>query len=349
LHRCDGKAIAGDVIRTDGGVDRCKDCAERCWAQMRNCIGFNDLGGGRCTYFSSISSLKAAAGTTAVLTSTFVPKSGATSTPTVAKVVDGTKPPSEKPSGGKATRFLSWNVYYANLGAQWRVDGVAEAIKRVAPEIASIQEMWGEKPSILSKLRQITGQDWAFATGGETEKTWDGDILYRRDIWEELDSGMRAFGDRGLSWAALRRRSDGKGVLAYGTHPWCCTNDHPILTTMVMATKEMKERKKTFDFPVVFMGDMNADFNAASQRLVRLGSVNSHNSDWSVPITFEDSYAKIHPNSPNIPTIGNFAKIDFVYFENSPQRLGRTVASQVWESLPGGSDHKGVSGDVVIF
>mmetsp|Transcript_48132 Transcript_48132/g.109042 ORF Transcript_48132/g.109042 Transcript_48132/m.109042 type:complete len:87 (-) Transcript_48132:126-386(-) len=69
---------------------------------------------------------------------------------------------------------------------------------------------------------------------------------------------------------------------------------------------------------------------------------------WCAPMTFMDSYAETHPDAPNPPS-GNWpVKIDFVYFEKSPNRIGTVVGAKVWPGLPGGSDHFAVSGDIVL-
>eukprot|EP00933_Yihiella_yeosuensis_P038067 TRINITY_DN3202_c0_g1_i1.p1 TRINITY_DN3202_c0_g1~~TRINITY_DN3202_c0_g1_i1.p1 ORF type:complete len:792 (+),score=130.33 TRINITY_DN3202_c0_g1_i1:68-2443(+) len=253
------------------------------------------------------------------------------------------------PTPGRVTRFMSWNVYYANLAAEWRVDGIAQGIVDVNPEIASIQEMWSEKPAILKKVIEKTQKEWRFAEGGETEKVWDGDILYRSDLWNLRDSGMLAYGDRGISWALLQRISDGFNVLVYGTHPWCCTNDRPILETVVKAVKLIEEHQQKWPYPSVFMGDMNANYYSDSQKLLREGSVFSHNEQWSISKTFLDAYAIANPSNPNPSTIGNSpVKIDYVYFEQSPRRLGKSRGGKVWSGLPGGSDHRAVTGDVEL-
>lgn len=55
---CSIKSFSGTVIRSDVGVRMCNDCAERCWFQMSDCVGFEtDAEGdepGTCTYYSSI-------------------------------------------------------------------------------------------------------------------------------------------------------------------------------------------------------------------------------------------------------------------------------------------------------
>ena len=59
------------------------------------------------------------------------------------------------------------------------------------PDVASIQEMWGEKDQILAAIEAKTGLDYAFSTGSNT---WDGDILYRADRWRILDDGVVTYG-----------------------------------------------------------------------------------------------------------------------------------------------------------
>ena len=49
---------------------------------------------------------------------------------------------------------------------------------RMQPEIAAIPEMWHEKHAILDRLNQVSGNVYAFATGGNTEQFNDADILF---------------------------------------------------------------------------------------------------------------------------------------------------------------------------
>merc|ERR1712176_74843 len=126
------------------------------------------------------------------------------------------------------TRFLTYNVYYANLA--WRAHEVARGIAQVAPEIASLQETVQDRTRILEELIRITGQQWSLSSPpGGCLWYWDGAIIFRSDLWEELENGRTPYGGggcyseslRALNWVALRRRADGKGLLVYGTHPIC--------------------------------------------------------------------------------------------------------------------------------
>ncbi|CAE7220694.1 unnamed protein product [Symbiodinium sp. CCMP2456] len=262
-------------------------------------------------------------------------------------------PPSTPPPGQhsrEATRFLSWNVYYANdlLG---RAGEVAEAILEVDPEIVSLQELWNEWDEILAELNQrSSGEIWEFARGGGAESKWDGDIVFRRDLWMLEDSGMHAFEDRGISWAVLHRRRDKTGVVVLGTHPWCCTNDEPILRTVQNDILEViqEQRARYPQYPVAVLGDMNANFFAGSQFLMREGTRRARGRDWSIlPYTFKDSY-NINDNDPDAST-GFGVKIDFVYFEKTPLPMGQVVDSKIWRGCDkAGSDHCAVSGDIIL-
>merc|ERR1719198_487006 len=116
---------------------------------------------------------------------------------------------------------------------------------------------------------------------------------------------------------------------------------------MELVQQQLTLQQEKYPFPVVLMGDMNADYTAASQKLLREGKVWAHSKKWSVPVTFEDSYAETHPQAPN-PSTGFGVKIDYVYFQKAPLMLGATTDAHVWPNLPGGSDHFAVSGDVIL-
>ncbi|CAE7241033.1 unnamed protein product [Symbiodinium pilosum] len=262
-------------------------------------------------------------------------------------------PPTTPPPGQhsrEATRFLSWNVYYAN-DLVGRAGQIADAILEVDPEIVSLQELWNEWDEILAELnRKSSAEIWEFARGGDTESKWDGDFVFRRDLWTLEDSGMHPFEDRGISWAVLHRRSDYTGVVVLGTHPWCCTNDEPILRTVQNDILEVikEQRAKHPQYPVALLGDMNAGFWAGSQYLLRDGTRTAHNRDWSIlPYTFKDSY-NINGQNPDAST-GFGPKIDFVYFEKTPLPMGQVVESKIWRDCDkAGSDHCAVSGDIVL-
>merc|ERR1712014_464274 len=65
LQSASGVSLEGATIRTDGGVKLCQDCANRCYVQMNNCVGFvfepySNSESGTCTYYSRIDLVRTA-------------------------------------------------------------------------------------------------------------------------------------------------------------------------------------------------------------------------------------------------------------------------------------------------
>jgi len=245
------------------------------------------------------------------------------------------------------TRFMSWNVFYG--GITGRAVQIAQAIKQVGPEIVSLQETVEGRHSILEELKQQTGQEWAMTAGAGCEWEWDGIILFRADLWETLENGAVPYGGggcfsndrRALNWAAMRRISDGAGVLVFGTHPVCCQGDGPIEQALHTVTSEMAAKRQKYDFPIVLMADMNTGYFQRSQQMLREGS-------FPASFAFHDAWAEKNPGNPDISTINNApVRLDYVYFEKTRNEMSNAVGSQIW-NLPGGSDHRAISADVII-
>merc|ERR1711920_294531 len=67
LQSAVGATFEGATIRTDHGVRACQDCAQRCFLQIGDCVGFvfepySRGDRGKCTYFSRIGHVKTADG-----------------------------------------------------------------------------------------------------------------------------------------------------------------------------------------------------------------------------------------------------------------------------------------------
>lgn len=52
----------------------------------------------------------------------------------------------------------STQVYYAQLGKESRMEGIASAVAEMMPDIAVITEQWSEQGQILEKIRQKTSR-----------------------------------------------------------------------------------------------------------------------------------------------------------------------------------------------
>ena len=134
--------------------------------------------------------------------------------PLVVSPVTPATPPDEAESP-LTTRFVTWNLYVFTLAG--RIHPVVDELMRMQPEIAAIPEMWREKDAILDRLNQVSGNVYAFATGGNTEQFNDADILFRADKWEHIASDLVPFSaGRAVNWAALRRKADGYTLIAAG-------------------------------------------------------------------------------------------------------------------------------------
>ena len=269
---------------------------------------------------------------------------------------DETTPPAEPPAtpdpggdvlaDGVQVRLMTFNVYYASLGSAERIDGIAQAIADYTPDIASIQEMWGEKDQILAAIEAKTGLDYALSVGSNT---WDGDILYRADRWQILDDGVITYdGSRGMSYATLEHLSTGEKISVYGMHPLAGVSEDYHLRNIEMATEHMAASAYAGEAPVVLLGDMNAHENSESMRLIRDGSLSAFGQDWTAPVTFEDSFRVANGDGANGDT-GFGVKIDYVYLEGRVDPAFRIEGASIRNDAPGGSDHFPVMAEVVLL
>ncbi len=61
-------------------------------------------------------------------------------------------------------------MYYAQLGKESRMEGIASAVAEMMPDIAVITEQWSEQGQILEKIRQKTSR--AFNKKAVLFKSW---------------------------------------------------------------------------------------------------------------------------------------------------------------------------------
>jgi len=250
---------------------------------------------------------------------------------------------------GIAIKLMSFNLFYANLGANYRVNGIAQTIADYEPDIASLQELWGERWRILDRVRELTGKDYALATGGQQEKYWDGDILYRKDKWEVMEDGVLLYdGSRGMTWASMKHRETGRGLLIYGIHPLAGVSEHMHLNNMEMAAEHMKGRPEYPEAPVIFMGDFNASEVSESMKLLRNGEINAYGKEWNVPVTFEDSFRLANGYLANGDT-GFGSKIDYIYTEERSPKVFEVINADIRRNAPGGSDHHPIMTEVLLL
>mmetsp|Transcript_45645 Transcript_45645/g.109343 ORF Transcript_45645/g.109343 Transcript_45645/m.109343 type:complete len:392 (+) Transcript_45645:68-1243(+) len=250
-------------------------------------------------------------------------------------------------------KLMTFNVYYAQLGASERLDGISSAISQMQADIAVITEQWHEKPRILERVREKSGRNYAFCNGGNfQEETWDGDIMYDADKWEALTDDVLDLGrDRGLSWAVLRHRATGKRLLVYGIHPLCCGNEQAHLDNAMAFAQHLQARTERPETPVVIMGDFNAPEHWDSTKLYKGKEVHAFNRNWKLPVAFDDAFRVPQSNWYKDATTHNSgSRLDYIFTERRSPPAFRVDSASIWRSPPppGRSDHYPIIADVVL-
>jgi len=252
---------------------------------------------------------------------------------------------------------MAFNVYYAALGKEHRMEGIAEAIAEVTPDIAVITEQWREKPEILDRLRRKSARYYKFCTGGPQEEWWDGDILYRADLYEVIEDGVMDWGtNRGLSWAVLQHIGAGKKLLVYGAHPVCCGNENVHLQNAVDFSNHAKALSERHPgSPIVIMGDFNALEDWESTRLYEGATINHAGKQYQLDFKFRDAFRDVNDARVDAHTHNSNSRLDYIFLERGDEREQptaqgfRTLSSWIWRSPPGGSDHYPIMADVELL
>jgi len=252
-------------------------------------------------------------------------------------------------------RLTTFNVYYAYLGTEHRLDGVAADIADISPDIATITELREEKPKLLERLRQKSGRNYHFCERGPEEMgelLWDGDILYDADLWEALDDGIKDWGaNRGLSWAVMRHRASGRGLLVYGAHPVCCGHEDIHLQNAVDFAEHLQTREWP-RLPVVIMGDFNTGEQDESMRLYTGETVQAFGKTWTLPLSFTDAFRAVPANKwskgHTFHKDGWTTRLDYILTENRQTYTFETQTSWIKADTVGGSDHYPLTADVIL-
>jgi endonuclease/exonuclease/phosphatase family metal-dependent hydrolase len=211
---------------------------------------------------------------------------------------------------GKAFRLATFNVYYKNKA----YSTIARLIKdRIKPDIISLQEaVGGTAAGIVSAL----GGQWRLANKYSSSYMWCGLNAYRSDRWslewhKEIPVSQK--GDRrGVCGALLRRKSDGRKICVWGTHPVARSGVQYAQDAVRKAVSSMKECSRK-GVASVFMGDMNSgDSNSIRRQL-------ESSTGWSW-----ETAAKASTGG-----------IDQIHIQKSPQNAGSAYGATTVN--PGGS------------
>ncbi|CAK9002478.1 unnamed protein product [Durusdinium trenchii] len=290
------------------------------------------------------------------------PPEGWRTTTTTTTTPEPTPPPPAAPSvitncPGVCARLMAFNVYYAQLGKESRMEGIASSIAEMTPDIAVITEQWSEQQQILEKIRQKTYRHYEFCRGGSQEKWWDGDILYRADLFEREEDSVLDWGsNRGLSWAVLRHKASGRRLLIYGAHPVCCGNENIHLQNAVDFSTHAAEKINDYpNAPIVIMGDFNALEDWKSTKLYLGEEVHENGKNYKLKFKFRDAFRDTNSPYVDATTHNSGARLDYIFLERGEERQQpitqgfRTMQSWIWRNAGGGSDHYPILADVELL
>jgi len=291
------------------------------------------------------------------------PEGWQTATTTTTTGVPTEPPPSAPsavacPAGSTCARLVAFNVYYANLGSESRMEGIAEAVVTMMPDIAVITEEWHEKPKILAKIKEKSNRYYEFCNSGPQEEWWDGDILYRADLFDVVEDSVMDWGaNRGLSWAVLKHKESGKQVLVYGAHPVCCGNEPIHLQNALDFSEHAQEMVSKYpNTPIVYMGDFNALEDWDSTKLYLGDDVHHGGKHYSIAFKFKDAYREFKGPYADATTHNSGARLDYIFLERGDTRAVpitqgfETIDASIWRNPgpPGGSDHYPIRADVKL-
>mmetsp|Transcript_82910 Transcript_82910/g.251409 ORF Transcript_82910/g.251409 Transcript_82910/m.251409 type:complete len:376 (-) Transcript_82910:220-1347(-) len=261
--------------------------------------------------------------------------------------------PATPPADGVAVKLMTFNVYYKDLDHLDRVEGISTAIATMDADIAVITEQWSwnGKARILEEVRRKSGRDYRIAEGGDfQDRTWDGDVMYDAQQWEVLADGVQDLGsERGLTWASMRHKASGKGLLVYGVHPLCCGNEDAHLQNALDFAAHLGSRPERPATPAVIMGDFNAFEDWSSTRLYKGETVWAYDRFWSLPVAFDDAF-RVPPSNQDIDggTFHNGVRFDYIFTERRQPPAFFVQNASIWRSAPGGSDHHPLMATVVL-
>lgn len=237
------------------------------------------------------------------------------------------------------------------------MEGIASSIAEMTPDIAVITEQWSEQQQILEKIRQKTYRHYEFCRGGSQEKWWDGDILYRADLFEREEDSVLDWGsNRGLSWAVLRHKASGRRLLIYGAHPVCCGNENIHLQNAVDFSTHAAEKINDYpNAPIVIMGDFNALEDWKSTKLYLGEEVHENGKNYKLKFKFRDAFRDTNSPYVDATTHNSGARLDYIFLERGEERQQpitqgfRTMQSWIWRNAGGGSDHYPILADVELL
>lgn len=190
--------------------------------------------------------------------------------------------------------FNIWGDYFGNPVGE-RETGIEQVVLKEMPDIVSFQEVtpnWWKSP-LFANLEKA---GYAIVRGDEKkalERAACGGtksmvhvnhepLLYRRDLFERLDSGTDFFHPtlditKSVTWAVLADKKEGRRFVVFGTHFWWQRNGKESDTLRQLNARhilfllENIRRKWDAGLPALLGGDLNAVENAPAHAMLRNG------------------------------------------------------------------------------
>lgn len=168
---------------------------------------------------------------------------------------------------GESARFMGFNIWgdYFDNPVGEREAGVLATIRRQNPDLLALQEItpgWWRSGLFPSLERDGYG-----IVKGDSKVTNYVPLAYRKARYALVESGFEPFHlrldkSKGVTWAVLRDRRTGQGLLAFCTHFWWKSNGkesdaiRELDARLVVA--RLNELKRRHPYAAIGGGDLNA-------------------------------------------------------------------------------------------
>lgn len=173
--------------------------------------------------------------------------------------------PSADRAPGTDVRFMVFNIWgdYFGNPPEERADNQIAVVSRYAPDVLALQEVtvnWW-KSRLISELQA----EYAVVSCAEEGKTSFIPLFYRKDRFELLEEGTELFHakldqSKGITWAVLKDKRNGKTFVAWSTHYWWKGTDESNFIRTVNSQRicaRLGALKAKWNCPSVGGGDFN--------------------------------------------------------------------------------------------
>lgn len=262
----------------------------------------------------------------------------------------------------------AWAEKGEDCGAKVRSAGMARVYTETLPDLIGCQEASALMAEEILCALDEKGLGYALLWGKDTP------ILYKRDRFELLDSDFLIYpfavpnfegefnngNTKSFCIAVLRDKTDGKKLIFMTTHLWWKKSDpaqenyqfgsdEARVYQLNLAMDRLEEFHAKYDCPVVFVGDLNADYRATVvETALQRGFEHAHDlateyadEDWGYHFCFASGYMPYEP--------APFEKaIDHIFVKYAPRGFVRRFERYTPDYYLPLSDHSPVFADVEL-